>query len=166
MKWNLLVFIALTFSSCQNNNKQKVIPASINYFDFENLSSEAKSQFSEEYWLGSGEIKEINYKNEGVIIGIEDDQLYKNLVVTEENIIVSYSYGNNSQTIIYNKKQAKLIQISFSMFVTDLLKNDVLSVEKDYFDSLDYEDPNYRGHIFEKGTYDLKSGKYSFLSIL
>jgi hypothetical protein len=166
MKWNLLVLTALTLSSCQINNKPKVIPESINYFDFENLSSEAKSEFSEEYWLGSGEIKEINYKNEGVIIGMEDDQLYKNLVVTENNIVVSYSYGNNSKTIVYNKKQAKLIQISFSMFVRDLLKNDVLSVEKDYFDSLDVQDPNYRGHIFEKGTYDLKSGKYSFVSHL
>lgn len=49
------------------------------------------------------------------------------------------------------------------MYVVDLLKDDVLSVEKDYFDSLDVEDINYKGHIFENEKYDLKTGKYTYI---
>lgn len=87
-------------------------------------------------------------------------------IVTENNIVVSCSYGQNSKTIVYDKKLAKLIEVNFSMFATGIVGDDVLSVEKDYYDSLDPQDPNYKGHIFENGKYDLKAGQYTFISNL
>jgi hypothetical protein len=166
MKFNLILLFVVTLSGCQINKKNEVVSESIHFFDFQNLSSEAKSEFSEDYWLGSGKIHDIEYKNGSVIIGLEYNGLVKKLVVTENYIVVSYSSGNNSKTIVYLKKQAKLINIDYSMFVVDLLADGVLSVERDYYDILDVEDVNYQGHIFEKGKYDLKTGKYTFISNL
>lgn len=171
MKIQLSFLIVLILVSCQKNDNKKDInekplTKSIEYLDFENLSSEAKVEFSKNYWLGSGKITHVSLENGGVLVGLTDDNdLYKNLIVTENYIVVSSSFGQNSQTIIYNKKQAKLIpQINSSMFVTGLLGQDVLSVQKDYYDSLDAQDPNYRGHIFENGKFDLRTSKYSFIS--
>jgi hypothetical protein len=170
MNTNILVLVFLFLFSCQIDKKNKNEEGSIKsikYFDFESLSSEAKAELSEDYWLGSGKINEINYTNGGLIIGMSDDNdLHKNLIVTDNNIVVSYSFGQNSSTIIYDKKLAKLTQIGFSMFATGLHEDDILSVEKDYYDSLDPQDLNYKGHIFEKGKYDLKSGQYTFISNL
>jgi hypothetical protein len=170
MKTHFVLIIILVFFSCQMDKKDKSEEEaieSIEYFDFESLSSEAKAEFSEDYWLGSGKISNVSIANGGAVIGISDDNgLYKKLIVTENNIVVSYSYGQNSKTIIYDKKLAKLTEISFSMFATGISGDDILTVEKDYYDSLDPQDPNYKGHIFENGKYNLKTGQYTFISNL
>jgi len=170
MKINLLTLATIILFSCQMDKKDKneeEAIKSIEYFDFESLSNEAKAEFSKEYWLGSGKISNVSIANGGAVIGISDDNgLYKKLIVTENNIVVSYSYGQNSKTIVYDKKLAKLTKINFSMFVTGISGDDILTVEKDYYDSLDSQDPNYKGHIFENGKYDLKTGQYTFISNL
>lgn len=164
MKTQVSFLIFFILVSCQKVDDAKTTKP-IEYFDLENLSSEAKVEFSQDYYLGKGEISNVRFENGGVIIGLNDnDGLYKNLIVNENYIVVSYSYGQSSRTTIYNKKKAKLIHINSSMYVIGLLRQDVLSVQKDYYDSLDVQDPNYRGHIFENGKFDLRTSKYSFLS--
>lgn len=166
MKFYHTFFIILFLVGCQKNNNQEDISKSIKYFDFEKLSSEAKTELSKDYWLGTGKINEISSTNGGIIIDLSDDNYGKNLIVTDDKIIVSYclTMGSNSQTITYNKKSNKLSLIDLHFLATGLLDKNVLLVARDYYDTLDPSDPNYKGHIFENGKYDMTTGKYTFIS--
>ncbi len=167
MKFYYTFFILLFLVGCQKNNNKVDISKSIKYFDFEKLSNEAKTELSKDYWLGTGKIKEISSNNSGIIINLSDDNYGKNLIVTDDKIIVSYclTMGSNSQTIIYDKKSNKLSLIDLHFFATGLSDKNVLLVERDYYDTLDASDPNYKGHIFEKGKYDMTTSKYTFVSM-
>jgi len=150
-----------------NQNVDETIPKNDknidveSFFDFNSLSSEAKNELSEDYWLGTCKINKIDFTNGGIILDIGDENLSKIMVVTNKKVVLSYSIGSNSSTIIYDKKTSKLLRIESSMFITGLSDKNVLTVSKDYYDSLDVDDPNYQGHIFETGTYDMSTDKYT-----
>ena len=158
-------FLTLLFLvGCQKNNNNVDISKSIKYFDFEKLSSEAKLELSKDYWLGTGKIKEITSSNGGIIINLSDDNYDKNLITTDDKIIISYAVDSDCQTIIYDKKSNKLSLVDLHIFATGLSEKNMLLVSRNYYDTKDPNDPNYKGHIFEKGKYDIKTGKYTFIS--
>lgn len=49
-------------------------------------------------------------------------------------------------------------------FCYDTVSPSVLLAARDYYDSKDVEDPNYRGHIFEYGAYNLETQQYTFIT--
>ncbi|MEC4050076.1 hypothetical protein OX284_011595 [Flavobacterium sp. SUN046] len=166
IKYLKILFILFLISGCQKTTEKKDISKSIDYFNFENISSEAKKELTKDYWLGTGKIVGIKSSNDVIIIDLSDENYIKNLIVNKERIIVSYSLlvGSNAQTIIYDKKLKKIVYHNLPYFTEDLLDKDNLLVSKDYYDTLSVDDPNYRGHIFENGKYNLITGKYTFIS--
>lgn len=84
------------------------------------------------------------------------------MIATPEKVVISYHllFGTDGRTIILDKKTGQLKETETTLFATGLADKDVLKVEREYYDDLDPNDPNYQGRIFENGTYNLVTGKY------
>jgi hypothetical protein len=136
-------------------------------FDIEKLPSAIQEELQSEMWLGNignSSIKKIIQKNDGIIISEYENggDISKNIIVTSNYLILSYSVGvGEEKTLIYNKKTKKHSIIDD--FAEDLIGNNSIKVTRDYYDSRDVNDPNYEGHIFEEGEYNLSNNIYKKL---
>jgi hypothetical protein len=169
---SLLIAVAISVISCKEetkietseDNKTKEMlenqPSHENVLiDFEEISSATKKELSEEYWLGVITLRRIIEKKDGLILELHNEFYAKLLMITDKFLIVSYAVdASEERTLIYNKASKKHYIIND--FATDLINSFTIKVERDYYDSLDVDDPNYQGHIFEEGTYNLDTGKY------
>lgn len=128
------------------------------------LAEPIRKEFSEEYWLGTYQFNEAESLEDGIILDLGTDDLSKTMVLTEDFFTVSYHpmMGSDGQTLIYNFKTGET-KLDSEIYVIRILSPDELLVGKDYYDSRDVEDPAYEGHIFETGSYNLKTGEYIFL---
>lgn len=177
VRYFLNLFVIFILFGCTQKGGDMVVPEKVdgsvksndenievgNFFDFENLSEEVKNELSQAWWLGQCRVKSIDFIHDGVILGLHDDDYLKYMIVTSEKVIISYHLlvGTDGKTIIYDKKTGKLAETEITMFATGLVEQNVLKVERDYYDDLDASDPNYQGHIFETGTYDMSTDKYT-----
>lgn len=132
------------------------------FFEFDNLSEEVKNELSEDWWLGKCSVKSIDFIHDGIILGLHDEDYLKYMIATPEKVVISYHqlFGTDGRTIILDKKTGQLKETEITLFATGLVDKDVLKVEREYYDDLDPNDPNYQGRIFENGTYNLVTGKY------
>jgi hypothetical protein len=168
-----LLFSLLIIASCQeksnqsSNNEPTEIKQNKNtseriLFDLQDISHVIKKKLSEEYWLGSISIQKIVEKNGGLILDLWNDDYAKKLIVTDKYFIVSYAVdASEENTLVYNKSTKEHFIIND--FTKDLINSSTILVERDYYDSLDFDDPNYQGHIFEEGEFNLDSKKYKKL---
>lgn len=145
--------------------EEKQFPCSFDCKMYANeLSKSIQAEFKEEYWLGTYLFNGIFANEDGIEIDLSTDDLTKTLILTENYFTVSYHpmMGSDGQTLIYNFKEQKS-KLDSEIFVIRPLSPTLLLVGKDYYDSRDVEDPEYEGHIFEKGTFNLETGEYLFL---
>jgi hypothetical protein len=130
--------------------------------DFSEISAVTKNELEKEYWLGNFSFQKIVRKKDGIILELNNEDYAKLLIATEEYLIVSYAvYGTEERTLVYNKldKQHYIV----NDFAKGLINSFTILVERDYYDSLEPDDPNYQGHIFEEGEFNLKTQTYSKL---
>lgn len=136
-------------------------------FDIEKLPMALQEELQAEWWLGNfgnSSIKKITQKKDGIIISEYEKggDLGKKIIITNNYLILSYAIGvGEEKTLIYNKKTKKHSIIDD--FAEDLLGNNSIKVTRDYYDSRDANDPNYEGHIFEEGEYNLTTNNYKKL---
>jgi hypothetical protein len=130
----------------------------------EALSDDTRKEYNEEYWLGTYQFNEAEVTEDGIVIDLSTDDLSKTMILTENFFTVSYHMimGSDGQTLIYNFKTGET-KLDPEIYAIRILSPEELLVGKDYYDSRDVEDPDYEGHIFESGTYNLMSGEYLFL---
>jgi hypothetical protein len=127
--------------------------------DFNEISAVTKKELENEYWLGDFSIQKIIKKKDGIILELNNEDYAKLLIATEEYLLVSYAvFGSEERTLVYNKLQKSHYIIDD--FAKGLINSSTILVERDYYDSLEPDDPNYQGHIFEEGEFNLKTQKY------
>lgn len=116
-----------------------------------------------EEWIGDLEIREFESTEDGIVLVLNSDDS-KIILLTENYFVMGFHgiIGNYKQTLIYDFA-AKNTSFNYEVFGYGIFSKDVLRVGKDYYDTRDVEDPEYAGHIFEVGTFDLKTNKYTFL---
>ena len=169
MKWiNLLLIIFLV--SCEMTTKQKsvteldsdeVVSDSFEtiLLDFSEISEVTQKELENEYWLGDFSIQKIIKKKDGIILELNNDDYAKLLIATKEYLVVSYAVnGSEERTLVYNKLEKS--HYIMDDFAKDLINSSTILVERDYYDGLEPDDPNYHGHIFEEGEFNLKTQKY------
>jgi hypothetical protein len=147
------------FSNWVERNLSMKIPKIEPFFKIDtNLISEIKNELKEDFWLGTYTINEIKIKANGVHFNLSDDDYSKYLFMNSEFLIVSYhlTAGDDGNSIFINLKTMtpKLLE---GYFIKSFESEHIVSVEKDYYDN--------KGHVWETGTYDLKTGKYTMESI-
>lgn len=129
------------------------------------LDDSILKEFQEELWLGTFQLNEVKSTFNGFIFDLGTDDISKTMILTENYFTVSYHgmVGSDGQTLIYSfeKKATTLDQDNFCY---DIVSPTVLLAARDYYDSKDVEDPNYQGHIFEHGAYNLETQKYTFIA--
>jgi hypothetical protein len=114
--------------------------------------------------LGTLSVNKIIQKKDGLIISFgrgkeADSEINKNIIITEDYLIVSYAIGfHEERTLIYNKNTKSHSIIDD--FAADLIGKNSIKVFRDYYDSRDVQDPNYEGHVFEEGEYNLTNNIY------
>lgn len=123
-----------------------------------NLSSEITNELKEDYWLGTYSLNEIKINENGVHFNLSDDDYSKYMFINSEFLIVSYhlTAGSDGNSIFINMKNmtSKFLE---GYFIKSFESENIVNVEKDYYDN--------KGHVWETGTYDLKTGKYTMESI-
>lgn len=153
------------------NNLNILIPEEMSMnpiFDMSNyvgtLSQAVKDELKEDYWLGMYEVVEIESSGNGIVIELSNSDLIKKLILTHDYFIVSFHniMGDVGQSLIYSFKD-QTTTLDGDIFATDIFSPTILFVEKDYYDPRDVEDPDYEGHIFETGTYNLQTREYTFI---
>jgi hypothetical protein len=147
------------FSNWVERNLSMKIPKIEPYFKINtNLSSEIKNELKEDFWLGTYTINEIKIKANGLHFNLTDDDYSKYLLINSEFLIVSYhlTAGSDGNSIFINLKTMtpKLLE---GYFIISFESENIVNVEKDYYDN--------KGHVWETGTLDLKTGKYTMVSI-
>jgi len=147
------------------------IPAELEFvcqFDIQNyqgvLSEEVKNEFDAEQWLQNVLVSESVYDSSGILLDLEMDYFSKTIALTKDYFTVSFHgmIGSDGQTLIYSFKEKELY-LDNEIYVMEIISPTILIVGKDYYDSRDNEDPDYVGHIFEYGSYDLTTKEYIFL---
>lgn len=129
------------------------------------LNESILKEFQEEYWLGTFHLNDIKSTENGIVIDLGTDDLSKIMIITENYFTVSYHgiVGSDGQTLIYSFEK-KATTIDHDNFCYNFMSPTVLQAARDYYDSKDVEDPNYRGHIFEYGAYNLETQQYTFIT--
>ena len=178
----LLPIVVITNQSCEGVSKEKPEKIQIvqdeqplvierTLFDIESLPKDLQKELESEWWLGSLgtlSIDKITQKKDGLIISMgrgknADSEIIKNIIVTEDYLIVGYAIGiSEERTLIYNKKTKS--HSILNDFALDLMGKNSIKVSRDYYDSRDVEDPNYEGHFFEEGEYNLVNNSYRKLN--
>lgn len=128
------------------------------------LPDSIRAMYKTEEWIGDLDIYEIESTEDGIVLVLNSDDS-KIILLTENYIVIGFHgiVGSYKQTLIYGFEEEKT-WLNYQVFGFGIFAKDVLRVGKDYYDSRDVEDPEYVGHIFETGTFDLKTMEYSFLS--
>lgn len=127
-------------------------------FTLPDLSEAIKIELLEqEYWLANVKVTESNYTKQGLKLDLSDENYVKRLFLSSDYLIVSYhlTAGSDGHSILIDLKQMN------STFLEGLLVNEIdfkgdLIVEKDYYDD--------EGHVWETGSYDVKSESYRMIS--
>lgn len=129
-----------------------------------NLCQPIIDELKEEFWMGMYEVNEIISTEFGIIIDLGSFDLSKTLILTKDYFIVSFHtiIGDNGQALIYSFKE-RTSSINGEIYAWDIISPTELMVGKDYYDSRNIEDPDYEGHIFETGSYNLETGEYTFI---
>lgn len=122
-------------------------------------------EMREEWWLGSFNLNNIVSTQYGFIIDIGTDELSKTMIITENYFTVSYHgiIGSDGQSLIYSFEKNS-VSVDSESYCFNIIAPAVLIVGRDYYDSTDIEDPNYRGHIFEYGAFNLDTEEYTFIA--
>jgi len=165
-------FFVLVFVSCKNNSSVKNGNISENskcdnfddFFYIEGFDFETIKELKKPYYLG-GIKKQKIIKNEfGIYANIESDEMPKTIVKTNDYLISSYTHWGvgTSRTIICNL-DTKTSTNDNCFFVTKLIGHNLLLVQRDYYDNREIEDPEYQGHIFEDGEFNLETNTYKKL---
>ena len=154
-----LQFNKVEFSNWVERNLSMKIPKIEPIFKINtNLSSEITNELKEDFWLGTYSLNEIKINENGVHLNLSDDDYSKYLFINSEFLIVSYhlSAGSDGNSIFINMKNmtSKFLE---GYFIKSFESENIVNVEKDYYDN--------KGHVWETGTYDLKTGKYTMESI-
>ncbi len=149
----------IEFSNWVERNLSMKIPKIEPHFKIStNLSNEITNELKEDYWLGTFSLNEIKINEHGVHFNLSDDDYSKYLLINSEFLIVSYhlTFGSDGNSIFINLKTMtpKLLE---GYFIKSFESENIVNVEKDYYDN--------QGHVWETGTYDLKTGKYTMESI-
>ena len=147
--------ILFCLPSCLNNKEEKIVVDAYNFDD------QSKKELSQDWLLGQMKTNKITKKPFADIIDISTDNYRKYMFVTKDKLIVSYAVngGGEDRTIICDRiTKTKTIYDGF--FATDIVSETRLLVEKDFYDTLDVNDPNYQGHIYQKGTFDMDTKLY------
>lgn len=147
------------FSNWVERNLSMKIPKIEPFFKINtNLSSEITNELKEDYWLGTYSLNEIKINENGVHFNLSDDDYSKYMFINSEFLIVSYhlTAGSDGNSIFINMKNmtSKFLE---GYFIKSFESENIVNVEKDYYDN--------KGHVWETGTYDLKTGKYTMVSI-
>lgn len=147
------------FSNWVERNLSMIIPKIEPSFKINaNLSSEITNELKEDYWLGTYSLNEIKINENGVHFNLSDDDYSKYMFINSEFLIVSYhlTAGSDGNSIFINMKNmtSKFLE---GYFIKSFESENIVNVEKDYYDN--------KGHVWETGTYDLKTGKYTMESI-
>jgi hypothetical protein len=122
------------------------------------LSNEVKTELLEqEYWLANVKVTEIDYIKQGIKLDLSDENYVKRLFLNSDYLIVSYhlTAGSDGHSILIDLKQMTSTFLE-SLFVNEIDSNGSLIVEKDYYDD--------EGHVWETGSYDVKSQRYRMIS--
>lgn len=122
------------------------------------LSNEVKTELLEqEYWLANVKVTEIEYIKQGIKLDLSDENYVKRLFLNSDYLIVSYhlTAGSDGHSILIDLKQMTSTFLE-SLFVNEIDSNGSLIVEKDYYDD--------EGHVWETGSYDVKSQRYRMIS--
>lgn len=130
----------------------------------ERLSAETLAELNEDWWMKNVSFNGIEFYKDGIVIDLSSEDFSKNLILTKDFFTISYHLlmGSDGQTMIYHFKK-KTLTLDPEIYAMYPISAKELMVGKDYYDFRDVEDPDYAGHIFEKGTYHLETGKYTFL---
>ncbi len=145
---------------------ERINQYSINLSNYSNeLSKEFKKQIKENYWLGQYVLNDFEISEFGLSITLTDDDYLKKLLLTENFLIISYHLlaGSDGQSIIYNLTTKEIYLSNF--IVASFISKNEIKVEKDYYDDRDVEDPEYRGHIWEYGIFNLEKKSYEYTSM-
>lgn len=128
------------------------------------LGKEERTALKEEYWLGTYRVNSVEATTDGIVMDISTDDFTKTLLLTENYFTVSYHLmlGSDGRTLIYNFQNNTLTE-NDQVYAIRFLSSTELLVGKDYYDTRDVEDPEYEGHIFELGSFNLVTGEYIFL---
>ena len=122
------------------------------------LSNEVKTELLEqEYWLANVKVTEIDNIKQGIKLDLSDENYDKRLFLSSDYLIVSYhlTAGSDGHSILIDLKQMTSTFLE-SLFVNEIDSNGSLIVEKDYYDD--------EGHVWETGSYDVKSQRYRMIS--
>lgn len=123
------------------------------------------NEFQEELWLGTFQLNEVKSTFNGFIFDLGTDDISKTMILTENYFTVSYHgmVGSDGQTLIYSFEK-NVTTNDRDNFCFDIISPTVLLAGRDYYDIKDVEDPNYQGHIFENGSYNLETQQYTFIT--
>jgi len=132
-------------------------------FIINNFSESTIYDLTQSVFLGQMKINKILKKPHGFLINISpEDYYYKMAVRTRDFLVISYAFDAGEDRTIICDYRTNTSYITDDFILEDIIGEDLLYVMKDYYDSLDMTDPNYRGHIFEHGTYNLRTKEYTF----
>lgn len=124
----------------------------------QDLSEEIKSQLLEsEFWLANVQVVELTNANQVLKLDLSDENYVKRLFLSSNYLIVSYhlTFGSDGHSLLIDLKQMNSTFLE-GLLVTEIdIKGDLI-VEKDYYDD--------EGHVWETGSYDIKSQRYRMLS--
>jgi hypothetical protein len=151
----LCLLVLLCLPSCVNKEEHKIVIGKNDFY------SQTKKELSQDWLLGDTRTNKITKKPFAEITDISTDEYRKYMFVTKDKIIVSYAVngGGEDRTIICDRISKTKI-IYDGIFATDMISETRLLVEKDFYDTLDVNDPNYQGHIYQKGTFDIDTKLY------
>gem|GEM_PF-3037960 len=127
------------------------------------LDTAVKTELQADNWLGNRQLNSIEIDTNGIIVDLSEDGLIKTLILLEDYFILSYHLmlGSSGESLIYSF-DSHSFYIDQELIVTKINTPTEVTVGKDYYDPRDVEDPNYQGHIFELGTYNLITRAYTF----
>lgn len=123
------------------------------------------NEIHEPYWLGQYTLNKVDILPAGVIINLSDDDYEKYILLSENYLIISYHLNMVAmgETIIYDLKTNSYESFS-DFFAYGFINKNLLQVSKDYYDPRGEEHPDYVGRIFETGSFNLVSKKYTLIS--
>ncbi len=89
--------------------------------------------------MGTCKINKIDLTNRGILLDLSDEDYIKKMILTNKKVIISNSlrWGSNSRSLIYDKRTFKLIQINLNMFMTGLKEKNIVTVQRNYYDTLE-----------------------------
>ena len=127
------------------------------------LPSVVREELKKDEWQGEFKVVEIETVEDGLTIILDDEYSFR-MILMENFFLISMHgiIGDYKQTILYDF-ETKDMYILASYYALRPIGRNEISVSVDYYDSLDFEDPDYEGHIFERGIVDLKTGIYTLL---